>query len=333
MNALEHTAARDALVEATRAYVGKDEKLASRVHRSVLVSPKGGRAATGLIGLNEAAAALGRSGQGIRRLMAEGLLPTVNTDGRGVPAELDRAAVAALADGARGWLSMRELAVALGVSRARTARIVGAGLLRPVHGGPSDGWATWSFDSGEVTSFLKCLSRGPHSGCADVGFNHAVEALRRQGVELEGVLKRILDGHLLVTGHDDQAVGLKRLRFHRGAVRKECRLLEQKQGGAMSIQAAVERLGLKWEVVANLARRGLLQATEDGIESDEVDRFERDYIVGSRLATALRTSPRNLATRLMTAGVKPVVGPGVDGSWQNVFRRAEVMSLTESTEC
>ena len=328
MNALEHTAARDALVDATRAYVGKDEKLASRVHRSVLVSPEGGRAATGLIGMNEAAATLGRSGQGVRRLMAEGLLPAVETDGRGVPAARARAAVAVLADGARGWLSMRELAVALGVSRARTARIVGAGLLRPVHGGPSNGWAIWSFDPGEVTSFLERLSRDPHSGCADVGFNHTVEALRRQGLEIEDVLKRILDGSLSVRAVRGDAVGLKRLTFSRADVRSACRALEGGRSDVMTVQAVAERLGLKWEVIAHLIRIGLLAQVSKGVEVSAVDSFERNYVLGRDLASKMGTSPRQIVKYMAYLGIQAVTGPKVDGSRQNVFSKEDMEKFT-----
>ena len=87
------------------------------------------------------------------------------------------------------------------------------------------------------------------------------------------------------------------------------------------MQRAAERLGLKWQVVSHLVRVGIIGGAPDGIPLFEVERFARDYVTGAQLARDLETSPRSLAARLAASGVLPVVGPEVDGSRQNIFRR------------
>ena len=66
----------------------------------------------------------------------------------------------------------------------------------------------------------------------------------------------------------------------------------------MTVQSAAESLGLKWAVIDNLARRGLLALEPGGISVAEVERFRREYVLGSRLAHSMRTSPRHIAKLL-----------------------------------
>lgn len=82
-------------------------------------------------------------------------------------------------------------------------------------------------------------------------------------------------------------------------------------------------MGLKWEVVANLVARGLLPSDNGAIAAADVDRFLAGHVTGGQLARERGTSPRALAAELGRAGVEPVVGPGVDGSRQNIFARAD----------
>ncbi len=322
LHVLEPTAARTALIEAARDFVAADGTLAARAHRSSLVAPAGGRGETGSASLTEAATALGRSGHGVKQLMAAGLMPSAPSEGRGVPMHLNRAAVLDLAGRAQTWLSLRELAAALGVSRARTERIVQACMLRPVQA-PSDGWATWSFERSAVDAFLVQLSRVIQTPGPQVGFDFAAEAFRRRGVNIADLLTRIADGRLLAASLDSDGIGLKRLRFRRADIRVACRELEQESDGLMTVQAAAERLGLKWAVVDNLIRSEVLGSAPDGISAAEVERFQREYVLGSELARRAETSPRQVAKVLAQAGVAPVVGPSVDGSRQNVFQRCE----------
>jgi hypothetical protein len=95
-------------------------------------------------------------------------------------------------------------------------------------------------------------------------------------------------------------------------------------GDTLTIQAITQRLKLNWVVVAHLVERGLLIAKDGFIRSEDFDRFQATYVSGSALAKEMKTSPRMASEILAERGILPVVGPQVDGSRQNFYRRTDV---------
>jgi hypothetical protein len=89
------------------------------------------------------------------------------------------------------------------------------------------------------------------------------------------------------------------------------------------------RMEIKQEVVYALVRSGLLQSssrkvgrrTEQRVKALILEEFEQRYILGRDIAQLLGRSPRAVAEFLLSDGVRPVAGPGVDKCRQNVFRR------------
>lgn len=309
---------KSALAEATVGYVRTDPALARRVHRSRLLTASGPQAAASL---DEAACALGRSGAGVKRLMAAGLLPEATSDGRGVPMTLNRQAVTELGARLDSSLTLEEAAGALAISKARLRRLVAAGVLHPMHRAAADGWGRWAFERGAIARLTEPgnLGQGETSAGRTVGFEFAVESCRRRGIDFAEFVRMVRDGTLTVAALDPDAVGLKRMRFTITNLRT-VRLLAV-VGGTLTVRRAAEWLGLKWQVVSHLVRIGILGGAPDGIPLSEVERFARNYVTGAQLARDLGTSPRSLAARLAASGVLPVVGPEVDGSRQNIFRR------------
>ncbi|MBV8458441.1 MAG: helix-turn-helix domain-containing protein [Acetobacteraceae bacterium] len=274
---------------------------------------------------------MGRSGETVKRMMAAGMLPTAASEGRGVPMVLAGEAVDALASRLRRAVPLVEAARLLGISRARARHLAKAGLIRPVQRAASGSWAQWAFDPVEIEDFLKRLAMGVSgpTSCTDtVGFNHVAEAFRRRGVPLDRMVRLILDGDLNVLGIDQRAIGLKRLRFDPASVRRVCRAFEN--GPTMAIEVAAERLGLKWQVAAHLVHAGLLEARNGRVTRASVERFDVEHVTGAALARERRTSPRSLARKLAAQGILPVVGPGIDGSRQNVYRREEIKSRAKT---
>ena len=329
------------LAEAAREFVQRDPQLARRVHRSRLLTMADPEPDGGVLALIDAARRMGRSGETVKRMMATGMLPAAASEGRGVPMALDGEAVEALGSRLRRAVPLVEAARMLGISRARTRRLAEAGLIRPIQRVAAGGWAQWAFDPVEIKGFMNRLAAGTSgstSSTRTVGFNYVAEALRRRGVALERMVHLILDGDLAVLGHaksdgscgdhhaipasPKEMVGLKQLRFDPASVRNLCRGLEN--GPVMTIEAAAEQLGLKWQVAAHLVHAGLLDAVDGGVAHASVERFPIDYVTGAALAREWRTSPRSLARKLAEQGAFPVVGPRINGSRQNVYRRAEI---------
>lgn len=320
---MEAGSVKTVLAEAAREFVEQDPQLARRVHRSCLVGSDS--APSRVLGLVDAAQRVGRSGETVKRMMAAGMLPIAVSEGRGVPMALDGEAVEVLAARLRDAVPLTGLARMLGVSRGRTRCLVEAGLIRPIQRAGAGGWAQWAFEAAQIESFLERLAGGArtrNSPSQTVAFDYVAEVLRRQGVTLDRMMALILDGSLGIGGMDVNAIGLKRLRFDPALVRALCQGL--RSGPTMTIEAAAEQLGLKWQVAAHLVGVGLLEVADGKVPVASVEAFARDYVTGASLAREQRTSPRNLASRLADQGICPVVGPEVDGSRQNIYRLSDL---------
>lgn len=317
---------KSALAEATVGYVRTDPALARRVHRSRLLAASGPQAAASL---DEAARALGRSGAGVKRLMAAGLLPEAASEGRGVPMTVDLQSVAELGARLGDILTLEEAARTLAISKARLRRLVAAGVLDPMHRAAADGWGRWAFERGAIARLTEPenLGQGETSLGRTVGFEFAAESCRRRGIDFAGFVRTIRDGVLPVAALDPDAAGLKRMRFTTTDLRAISPSASTKS--LLTVQAAAERLGSKWEVVRHLVRIGFIKDSPGGIPVSEIERFARDYVTGAQLARDLKTSPRRLAARLAVSGVLPIVGPEIDGSRQNIFSRADVAGLPQ----
>lgn len=324
---MEAGAVKDVLSAATASFVSGDPRLSRRSHRSSLVaSPGAGR----LVGLNEAARMLGTSGVGVRRLMRAGVLPEAMSDGRGVPMLIERASVEAAA--CKAHLDLAGAAAALGISKARIRRLVKGGLLVPVHRAAAEGNARWAFSAREMESLLEEVSRAASQvpgASSTVGFETAAEALRRRGVDLPAMLGLVRSGRMPAAATDDRKAGFKRLRFDARSVRALCRELE---GESLTVQTAAERMGLKWQVVANLVAKGLLRPESGRIAAAEADRFTAEHVTGGQLARERGTSPRALAAGLAKEGVLPVAGPGVDGSRLNIYSIKSVRTSSQAAK-
>lgn len=324
LNMMEAGAIRTALAEAATSFVHADGVLARQVHRSTLVAAPAGSAGRAM-GMLEAGARLGKRSAAVRQLLDAGLLSGDASRGRGIPAALDGKAVERLAALSENALDLAGTARMLGVSKDRVRRLVEGGLLRPVHRGNAAGWRSWFFDGAAVASLLQRLEARmvPDPVGRYMFFETAVEVLRRGGLGIAAVLGEVLDRRLPVAGLDAAQPGLKRLRFREQDVRNVCRQREI-VGATLTVQAAARRMGIKWQVVAHLVQAGLLQSSADGVEAASVAFFKERFISGADLARQWLTSPRSVATLLAARDVRPITGPGVDGSRQNFYLRGGV---------
>ena len=319
MTQMEPGPVKSALAAAASSFVVRDDALVRRTHRSKLIVTQ----PPALASLNETADRLGMSGSAVKRMMSAGLLASAPSEGRGMPMLIDRAAAEALAADTSNALDLTEAARALGISKRRLRRLVDGGVLAPIHRGAEAGWARWRFKASSVEELLDRLTPAGsvEATPGTVGFEYAAEAFRRRGVGLAAFIALVADGAPAAAGSDHKAIGLKRLRFSGTEVRALCRSLEL--AAPLSVQSASERMGLKWQVVANLVARRLLGGGNGTVTVAEADVFSAAHVTGAELARRRGTSPRALAVVLSADGVVPIVGPAVDGSRQNIYRIAD----------
>ena len=316
-----------ALADAMSGYVVQDPALTRRSHRSRLIlrptNPP-------LVALNEAAAKLHMSGETIKRIIAQGLLPQSFSEGRGTPMLIDSEAVNRLAQLSADAINLGAAASVLGVSRARLRRLVERHVIEPLAELDPTKHAEYALSSTCLTDLVGQIESSvqANDGRRVVGFETAVEAFRRRGVDFVEIVDRLRRGTLRPSAVDPNSRGFKRLLFDVVEIRTKCRRLEL--GPLMSIQSAAERLGLKWAVVSNLACRGVLSSHRGLLHEKEIGSFWATFVTGTSLAKARSTSPRSLTAYLAQLGVNPIVGPHVDGSRQNIFRRSDVDGLASS---
>ena len=264
----------------------------------------------------------------IRRLVGAGVLLGDASPGRGIPGVLDPGSVDRFTSVHSGGLNLAQVARLLGVSRKHTRALAASGILRPVHAAGASGLGRWMFEREGVNTLLTEMQAAvvPVISRKTVGLNTAIEAFRRRGADLGRLLATIRDGRLSVADLDETRDGLTRLCFGWMELRSVCRDMEA-AGRYLTVQAAAERLGLKWQVVSHLVAVGLLESGSGGIPLAAIEDFKVTFVTGAELARTAKTSPRHLAKLLDTRGVKPVIGPGIDGSRQNFYRRDSVFEL------
>ncbi len=312
---------RTTLAEVASAFMHADGMRGRQAHRSRLVAveePAPSRA----VGMVDAGRKIGGRPARIRRLVEAGVLLGDASPGRGIPGTLDPRSVEEFAAIHAGGLNLSEAAKLLGVSRKHTRALVASGILSPVHAAGVSGLGRWMFDGSSVGALIASTHAMlvPVLHQRVVGLNTAVEAFRRRGTDIGGLIEAVHDGRLPVAGLNEARTGLTRLQFGWRGLRSICRELEA-AGQHLTIQAAAERLGLKWQVVNHLVAVGLLDSNADGISLMAIEAFKEAFVSGAELARTAKTSPRHLARVLGVQGVMPVVGPGVDGSRQNFYRR------------
>lgn len=105
--------------------------------------------------------------------------------------------------------------------------------------------------------------------------------------------------------------------------------------GCMTLAEVAARIDIHPEYVRSVIKSGLLPAKRGWaasgvqwlVQHDAVEQFDADYVFASRLATSLGAAATTFASRLRSAGLLPVSGPGIDGGLTYLFRRSHVDAL------
>lgn len=319
---------RTALAEAASAFVHADGIRGRQAHRSRLVATKE-PAPDRAVGMVEAARKIGGRPARIRRLVEAGVLLGDVSPGRGIPGVLDPGSVNRFASVHVGGLNLAEVSKLLGLSRKHTRMLAASGILPSVHAAGASGLGQWMFERKRVDTLIAVMHAMliPVIPRKTVGLNTAIEAFRRRGADIGSLIAVVREGKLPVAGLDEARTGLMRLRFGWHDLRSVCRELEAARQH-LTFQATAERLGLKWQVVSHLIAVGLLASDSEGIALVAIKAFRETFVSGAELARRAKTSPRQLAKLLGKRGIMPVVGPGIDGSRQNFYRRDSVWDRT-----
>lgn len=109
----------------------------------------------------------------------------------------------------------------------------------------------------------------------------------------------------------------------------------RENGGMVTLASAASRLRANVESIRGAIRVGLLEGSKGSarsgvqwvIEPGGLEAFDRSYVFASALAAELRGARTTFSSRLRSAGLVPVSGPGIDQGVTFVFRRSDVDKL------
>jgi len=236
-----------------------------------------------------------------------------------------------------GSLTLRAAADLLCLPERRVREMIGAGLIVPlVSRGGATSPGAWAISRQAIMPLMALPSSG--AGEDSVEVRSALRYARLTDREASELLRLVVAGGLRDTSRlgADQVLG--EVRLLRADL--DVWLSEFRRGtdDSFSLDQAASLLGIKQQVVYDLARVGLLKIEINlfgirRVSPAEIDRFKRDYVSLAGIARCVGRSPGSV---LRLTAVRPVCGPTIDGSRQYFFRRvdvtAEVMSrLTRLT--
>lgn len=233
-----------------------------------------------------------RAGMGYKRARAMaaevGIIPKGSR--RSVAFTIDPKAVMELKATARKPLSRRDAARRLKTGKAQVADLLSMGLLRL---GAGD-----AVFPDSVTRLLDSLIMHCCAGSQPDKVLSMAVAARNAAVPLWRIVQAVREGR--IPSWRSSGEGLSQFRVRLCDV-----ILLRAASGKLSIEAAARRMGVHHDCARAMARCGTL-ADETGLVTEEgIARFERQYVVGAKVAREMGRSPLALHRLLSKAGVQP----------------------------
>ncbi|MFC3530912.1 TniQ family protein [Vogesella facilis] len=108
--------------------------------------------------------------------------------------------------------------------------------------------------------------------------------------------------------------------------------IDTKPSGILTVNNVAQSLGIYVDAIYQVVATGLLPSYRDGKKKIRIDptdliTFRSKYVFIREIAQKFNCNPTNLADKLMSAGLKPVHGPTVDGGLVYIFRRDEAEQI------
>lgn len=131
------------------------------------------------------------------------------------------------------------------------------------------------------------------------------------------------------TGGYDVSTGLRSLKLISKASHEPVDVIHD--SGWVNVNQMSEMLDTYPEAIRFLCRKGWIPSASKKFKNNklmalrnEVEDFNRLYVLGGTLASKLGVNKTNLSEKLMALGLKPVAGPKVDGALVYVFKRDDI---------
>lgn len=284
------------------------------------------------ITLRQAAHQVGVPPSTVRRYIQAELIPSdhfVFPSGRKTRS-IHRNDLMQLAKLADDCLTMSESASRLALPERRVRELIDGGVIVPVVSRVHDNAATWQIPSKAVEA-LCFVGEVKIDASPSITVGKLVQFWRLLEGEFVALVKAIVNKHLVTLSIHSCPVPLGNVVVNAEIARTWLATHRRIGMRTMTIDQAARKIGLKQQVVYDLARRGLLATVKDQsrgsrVEQDKLEAFCATHISLAEFSRKMKHSSKWVLQHMQ---VTPITGPTVDGGRQYFLRRSDVCHLEE----
>lgn len=219
-----------------------------------------------------------------------------------------------------GYLSNRDVELALGIKPSHMKHFFARGLFRGPSGEYSQPGQVWQDSVNDILFRLQSDSTDYAAGLA-----------RPVARSLASVVAEVMSGSGISVGYRIE-IGLTSLRLKSKLADDKPPATNSEWLGLPQIAALLETYS---EAARHLLKRGLIQYHQRDLAGakrmiarrDDVEFFAKKFMLIGTFAKQINENPTNLAERVMALGVKAVYGPSIDGMLVYIFRREELENI------
>lgn len=265
----------------------------------------------------------------VRRFMQAELIPGdqyVFPSGRKVRS-IHRDDLAQLAVLANGGLTLGEAARQLALPERRVRELIAGGVITPLVSCARDKAAAWLIPEQAIQAL--CFAGCELESAQTITVSKLLRFWKLLNGEFIALVGAISSRNLIPVSAQGEPMPLGNAVLDVSGVRHWLSVHRRASGSNMTIDQAAQCLGLKQQVVYDLARCGLLATVRDPssgrrVEPEEIETFRSTYLSLVELSRHLQHSPKWVLQNTQAA---PVTGPSVDGCRQYFFRQSEISHL------
>lgn len=265
----------------------------------------------------------------VRRFMQAELIPGdqyVFPSGRKVRS-IHRDDLAQLAVLANGGLTLGEAARQLALPERRVRELIAGGVITPLVSCARDKAAAWLIPEQAIQAL--CFAGCELESAQTIPVSKLLRFWKLLNGEFIALVGAISSRNLIPVSAQGEPMPLGNAVLDVSGVRHWLSVHRRASGSNMTIDQAAQCLGLKQQVVYDLARCGLLATVRDPssgrrVEPEEIETFRLTYLSLVELSRHLQHSPKWV---LQNTQATPVTGPSVDGCRQYFFRRSDIPHL------
>lgn len=234
-----------------------------------------------------------------------------------------------------GMIDMNTAKDILGLQKRRMRQLLTL-LFRDVKKIGSTAGAPWAISRQEVNQIIDLAVDVPVVSIPDedcVSFGHVLKYWTWTNQEIADFLIAVKKKEVLIINQLDTDRGVAAWNFRLDALKNWHVRLHQGLTEWLTISQAAKLLGTKEQVAYELVKLGFLpveimpyqKKRGSRVRRSAIETFNEHYIFATKIAEQFNRSYRWVLSSLERHHIRPISGPGIDGSRQNLYRREPLL--------